>query len=87
MIILTPLAFNVCYSLKSLCKGISLVNGTQLIMAIGVEALYRADVVAKQADVIAALSLEALQGTPRAFDYGELTQCIQRVFESEIYKA
>ena len=88
MIILTPLAFNVCYSLKSLCKGISLVNGTQLIMAIGVEALYRADMVAKQADVIAALSLEALQGTPRAFDYGEQTQCtIQRVFESEIYKA
>ena len=57
-------------------------------MAIGVEALYRADVVAKQADVIAALSLEALQGTPRAFDYGEQTQCtIQCVFESEIYKA
>jgi len=30
-----------------------------------------ADMVARQADVIAALSLDVLQGTPRAFDYGQ----------------
>ena len=52
------------------------------------EALYRADLVAKQADVVAALSLEALQGTPRAFDYGKNRYSVlQCVFESEICKA
>ena len=31
--------------------------------------MHRADLIAKQADIITALSIEALQGTPRAFDY------------------
>ena len=39
--------------------------------SLGVEALHRSTVITRQADVIAALSIEALQGTPRAFDYGE----------------
>ena len=30
--------------------------------------MHRAELVAKQADVIAAFSIEVLQGTPRAFD-------------------
>ena len=51
-------------------QGIALINGTQLITALGAEALYRAEMIAKQADIVAALSLDVLQGTPRAFDYG-----------------
>ena len=35
----------------------------------GSEAIHRAELITKQADVVAALSIEALQGTPRAFDY------------------
>ncbi|CAI8031668.1 Histidine ammonia-lyase [Geodia barretti] len=50
-------------------EGISLINGTQLITGLGVEALSRAELIAKQADVVAALTLDVLQGTPRAFDY------------------
>ena len=49
-------------------QGLSLINGTQFITAIGAEAIFRAEQITKQADVIAALSLEVLQGTPRAFD-------------------
>ena len=47
-----------------------MINGTQLITGLGAEALYRAEMIAKQADVVAALTLDVLQGTPRAFDYG-----------------
>lgn len=36
-------------------------------------ALERADQIAKQADVIAALSLDVLKGTTRAFDAGWLS--------------
>ncbi|GIX77223.1 histidine ammonia-lyase [Caerostris darwini] len=49
-------------------EGIALLNGTQLITSIGAEALHRAEIIAKQADVVAALSLEVLKGTTRAFD-------------------
>jgi histidine ammonia-lyase len=49
-------------------EGISLVNGTQCMTAIGVLALLAAEDAARLADVIGALSLEALKGTPRAFD-------------------
>ncbi len=49
-------------------EGISLVNGTQCMTAIGALALVDAEDAARLADVIGALSLEALQGTPRAFD-------------------
>ncbi|GFO42756.1 histidine ammonia-lyase [Plakobranchus ocellatus] len=49
-------------------EGISLINGTQLITSIGCEALERSEAVARQADVIAALTLEVLKGTSRAFD-------------------
>jgi histidine ammonia-lyase len=49
-------------------EGISLVNGTQCMMAIGALALVDAEDAARLADVIGALSLEALKGTPRAFD-------------------
>lgn len=49
-------------------EGIALINGTQLITSIGAEAVERAVHIARQADVVAALSLEVLKGTSRAFD-------------------
>src|SRR5262249_42740201 len=49
-------------------EGISVVNGTQCMTAIGALALLDAESAARHADVIGALSLEALKGTPRAFD-------------------
>jgi histidine ammonia-lyase len=49
-------------------EGISLVNGTQCMTAIGALAIVDAEDAARLADIIGALSLEALKGTPRAFD-------------------
>uniref|UniRef100_A0A673C446 Histidine ammonia-lyase n=1 Tax=Sphaeramia orbicularis TaxID=375764 RepID=A0A673C446_9TELE len=49
-------------------EGIALINGTQLISSLGAEAVERALAVAKQADIIAALTLEALRGTTKAFN-------------------
>ncbi|XP_063236216.1 histidine ammonia-lyase-like [Bacillus rossius redtenbacheri] len=49
-------------------EGIALINGTQLITSLGAEAVERARAVAHQADVVAALTLEVLKGTSRAFD-------------------
>lgn len=49
-------------------KGLAAINGTQFITALTAEALYRAKLATKQADVIAALSIEALLGTDHAFD-------------------
>uniref|UniRef100_A0A6Q2ZDC6 Histidine ammonia-lyase n=1 Tax=Esox lucius TaxID=8010 RepID=A0A6Q2ZDC6_ESOLU len=48
-------------------EGLSLINGTQMISSMGAEVVERAVGVARQADVIAALSLEALRGTTKAF--------------------
>ncbi|KAI7815276.1 histidine ammonia-lyase [Rhyzopertha dominica] len=53
--------------LKAL-EGVSLVNGTQFIATIGAEAVYRASRVAMQADIVAALSLEALRGSRRSLN-------------------
>ncbi len=53
-------------------EGIALINGTQLITSVGAEALERAGIIARQADVVAALTLEVLKGSTRAFDSGEL---------------
>jgi len=49
-------------------EGISLVNGTQCMTAIGALALLDAEDAARLADLVGAMSLEALMGTPRAFD-------------------
>ncbi|KAK1906193.1 Histidine ammonia-lyase [Dissostichus eleginoides] len=48
-------------------EGIALINGTQLISSLGAEAVERSLAAARQADIIAALSLEALKGSTRAF--------------------
>uniref|UniRef100_A0A183BYB6 Histidine ammonia-lyase n=1 Tax=Globodera pallida TaxID=36090 RepID=A0A183BYB6_GLOPA len=49
-------------------EGLALINGTQLVSALGSLAVVRAENIAKQADVIAALTLDVLKGTTRAFD-------------------
>lgn len=48
-------------------EGLALINGTQMISSLGAEAVERAAAVARQADIVAALTLEALRGTKRAF--------------------
>ena len=42
------------------------------------EALSRAELITKQADIVAALTLDVLQGTPSAFDYGNTSREIWR---------
>ena len=49
-------------------EGLSLLNGTQAMGAVGGLALYRAERVAQLADIAGAMTLEALRGTPVAFD-------------------
>ena len=49
-------------------EGISLINGTQAMLAIGCLELESAQTLAGTADVVCALTLDALRGTPRAFD-------------------
>uniref|UniRef100_A0A8C6MFC3 Histidine ammonia-lyase n=1 Tax=Nothobranchius furzeri TaxID=105023 RepID=A0A8C6MFC3_NOTFU len=48
--------------------GLALINGTQMITSLGAEAVERAQAIARQADIIAALTLEVLKGTTKAFD-------------------
>lgn len=43
-----------------------------MITSLGAEAVERAQAIARQADIIAALTLEVLKGTTKAFDSGEL---------------
>uniref|UniRef100_A0A7N6B3B1 Histidine ammonia-lyase n=1 Tax=Anabas testudineus TaxID=64144 RepID=A0A7N6B3B1_ANATE len=49
-------------------QGLALINGTQMITSLGAEAVERAQAIARQADIIAALTLEVLKGTTKAFD-------------------
>jgi histidine ammonia-lyase len=49
-------------------EGLSLLNGTQGMLALLSLALRHADILADTADVAAALSLDALRGSPGAFD-------------------
>ena len=49
-------------------EGLSLLNGTQAMGAVGGLALYRAQRLVQLADVAGAMTLEALRGTPVAFD-------------------
>jgi histidine ammonia-lyase len=49
-------------------EGISLVNGTQAMLGIGSLELLAAERLTGVADIACALSLDALRGTPRAFD-------------------
>lgn len=49
-------------------EGLALLNGTQAMHAVGGLALFRAQRLAHVADIAGAMSLEALKGTPTAFD-------------------
>ncbi|NWF71314.1 MAG: histidine ammonia-lyase [Chloroflexi bacterium] len=49
-------------------EGLALTNGTTLISALGALVVQQASMLARAADLAAALSLEALRGTPIAFD-------------------
>jgi len=49
-------------------EGLALVNGTQGMLAIGILALARAEQLLRTADVVAAMSIEALLGTDAPFD-------------------
>ncbi|MGA2134000.1 MAG: histidine ammonia-lyase [Bryobacteraceae bacterium] len=49
-------------------EGISLINGTQAMLAIGCLELAASETLAVSADLICAMTLDALRGTPRAFD-------------------
>jgi histidine ammonia-lyase len=49
-------------------EGLALLNGTQAMHAVGGLALYRAIALTEIADVAGAMTLEALKGTPAAFD-------------------
>src|SRR5262245_52023722 len=60
------------HELEPIClepkEGISLLNGTQGMLSVGTIALLSAENLVDTADVAAALSLDALKGTPTAFD-------------------
>src|SRR5437899_2297375 len=49
-------------------EGLALLNGTQAMHAVGGLSMLRAKRLAHVADVAGAMSLEALKGTPAAFD-------------------
>ena len=49
-------------------EGLALINGTQMMLAVGTLALVEAEALATLADVIGAMSLEALEGSKRPFD-------------------
>lgn len=49
-------------------EGLALLNGTQAMAAVGGLALYRAEKLARVSDVAGGMTLEALRGTPVAFD-------------------
>jgi len=49
-------------------EGLSLVNGTQGMLAIGIIATERAAMLARTADIVAAMTIEASLGTDRPFD-------------------
>lgn len=49
-------------------EGISLVNGTQAMLAIGALQLIEAETLVDSADLICAMTIDGLRGTPRAFD-------------------
>lgn len=50
-----------------------------MITSLGAEAVERAEAIARQADIIAALTLEVLKGTTKAFDSSEEKQTVASV--------
>ena len=48
-------------------EGLALINGTQIMTAIGLLTLHRAELLSKSADILCATTLEALRGSTRPF--------------------
>lgn len=48
-------------------EGLALTNGTQVMTAVGALTVYEAELLAKSADIISSMSLEAMLGTDAAF--------------------
>lgn len=55
-------------------EGLALINGTQMMLAVGALAIVEAESLCRHADIVGAMSLEALKGSSRPFD-----ERIQRV--------
>jgi histidine ammonia-lyase len=49
-------------------EGVSLINGTQAMLALGLLSLRQAEMLVNTADVAGSMSLDALRGSPAAFD-------------------
>jgi histidine ammonia-lyase len=49
-------------------EGLALVNGTQVMLSLGLLALRQAEILVETADVAGSLTLDALRGSPVAFD-------------------
>jgi len=49
-------------------EGLALINGTQVMTALGALALCDSDIILRTADVAAAMTMEALRGIPAAYD-------------------
>ncbi len=49
-------------------EGLSLINGTQIMTAVGLLALLQAEMLCKIGDIVGACTLDALKGSLRAFD-------------------
>jgi len=49
-------------------EGVSLINGTQAMLSLGLLALRQAEILVDTADVAGSMSLDALRGSPAAFD-------------------
>lgn len=47
--------------------GLALINGTAVMAALGAMALHEAKIIARTADIVSALTLEAVRGTAKAF--------------------
>ena len=60
------------FTINNLCSTeymiLLIINLTEFL---GAEAIERAGIIARQADVVAGLTLEVLKGTSRAFDSGK----------------
>jgi len=54
-------------------EGLALINGTQIMTAVGALALYDGINLVKTSDIASALTLEALRGIRDAFDPNEIT--------------
>ncbi|EGC35057.1 histidase [Dictyostelium purpureum] len=49
-------------------EGLALINGTQLITSLGIEALHRCKILAQTANIITAITFEALKGLTAAYN-------------------